>query len=78
MYGHRLQGNIQILEGTELQTKIAGNGQRVLQSGANIHQKAIGAHPTRRTRKSLCEHGRNGRQKRQVSPDLQPSDGSQN
>ena len=77
MYGCRLQGNLQVIEGTELKTKIARHGQRVLQSGANIHQKARGSHPTRQPRQSPCERGGNEIQNRQVSPDLHPSDSSQ-
>ena len=46
MYGRRLQGNLRVLEGTELQTKVERHGQRVLQSGENIHQKARGTNPT--------------------------------
>ena len=72
MYGHCHQGNIRVLEGTKLQTKVARHGQRGLKSGANIHQRARGAHPTRQTRQSPCERIRNGIQNRQVSPDLQP------
>ena len=77
MYGCCIQGNLRVLEGTELQTKVARHGQRVLQSGANIHQRARGDHPTCRTRKSPCERGLNGSQNRQVSPNIHPSNGSQ-
>ena len=64
------------LKDSKCKTKAARHGQRFLQSGASIHKIARGTHPTSQIRKPPGERSINGIQNRQVSPNLQLSNGS--